>query len=140
MNRSTFLRYSSLAAASALLQTPSFAERSGNKKLQPLAITMWDFSWLERRWPGAGYEDWDVVLDELLLRGYNAIRIDAYPHLVANNATKEYTLLPVWTTQDWGSPALNKVTVQPSLSQFIAKCKARGIRIGLIFLVSPGYG
>lgn len=23
------------------------------------AITMWDFSWLERRWPGAGYEDWD---------------------------------------------------------------------------------
>ena len=31
----------------------------------PLAITMWDFSWLERRWPGAGYEDWDVALDEL---------------------------------------------------------------------------
>jgi len=25
---------------------------------QPLAITMWDFSWLEHRWPGAGYEDW----------------------------------------------------------------------------------
>ena len=21
------------------------------------AVTMWDFSWLERRWPGAGYED-----------------------------------------------------------------------------------
>ncbi|MDR1281083.1 MAG: hypothetical protein LBK99_09710 [Opitutaceae bacterium] len=20
---------------------------------------MWDFSWLERRWPGAGYEDRD---------------------------------------------------------------------------------
>lgn len=31
----------------------------------PLAITMWDFSWLERRWPGAGYEDWDLILDEL---------------------------------------------------------------------------
>lgn len=24
----------------------------------PLAITMWEFSWLERCWLGAGYEDW----------------------------------------------------------------------------------
>jgi len=46
---------------------------------------MWDFSWLERRWPGAGYEDWDKVLDELAERGYNAVRIDAYPHLIAEN-------------------------------------------------------
>ena len=26
---------------------------------------MWDFSWIERRWPGAGYESWDKALDEL---------------------------------------------------------------------------
>lgn len=44
---------------------------------------MWDFSWLERRWPGAGYENWDLALDELCERGYNAVRIDAYPHLLA---------------------------------------------------------
>jgi hypothetical protein len=44
---------------------------------------MWDFSWLERRWPGAGYEDWSQALDELVERGYEAVRIDAYPHLVA---------------------------------------------------------
>ena len=92
---------------------------------------MWDFSWLERRWPGAGYEDWDGILDELLIRGYNAVRIDAYPHLIANNPEKEYTLLPVWITQDWGSPALNKVIVQPALNQFIAKCKNRGIKVAL---------
>lgn len=36
----------------------------------PFAITMWDFSWIERRWPGAGYEDWDQVLTELTERGY----------------------------------------------------------------------
>jgi hypothetical protein len=35
----------------------------GHAFLHPLAITMWDFSWIERRWPGAGYEDWDDVLD-----------------------------------------------------------------------------
>ena len=41
----------------------------------PYAIAMWDFSWIERRWPGAGYEDWDRALDELkptgLQRGPN---------------------------------------------------------------------
>ena len=26
------------------------------------AITTWDFSWAERRWPGAGYENWDRAL------------------------------------------------------------------------------
>ena len=51
-------------------------------KKYPMAITMWDFSWLERRWPGAGYEDWDMALDELKERGYNCIRIDAFPHLM----------------------------------------------------------
>ena len=56
--------------------------------ITPLAIAMWDFSWLERRWPGAGYEDWDKVLDELAERGYNAVRIDAYPHLLAENPMK----------------------------------------------------
>ena len=39
---------------------------------------MWEFSWLERRWPGAGYEDWDQALSELVDRGYDAIRIDAF--------------------------------------------------------------
>ena len=58
----------------------------------PLAITMWDFSWLERRWTGGGYEDWDKVLNELVDRGYNAVRIDAYPHLVATDPQKEWTL------------------------------------------------
>jgi hypothetical protein len=40
--------------------------------VSPRAITMWDFSWLERRWPGAGYEDYDLALGELKERGYNA--------------------------------------------------------------------
>jgi hypothetical protein len=97
----------------------------------PRAISMWDFSWLERRWPGAGYEDWDQALDQLLERGYNALRIDAYPHLLAANPEREYTLLPVWNTQIWGSPDIIRVQVQPALSEFIAKCRDRDIRVGL---------
>ncbi|MDZ7723547.1 MAG: cellulase-like family protein [candidate division KSB1 bacterium] len=64
--------------------------------VRPRAISMWDFSWIERRWPGAGYENWDVALDELMERGYNAVRIDAFPHLVADNQWKEWTLHKVW--------------------------------------------
>ncbi|MDQ2718876.1 MAG: cellulase [Bacteroidota bacterium] len=134
MNRKEFIRYGSLTFASLRMQHTRFStflHTSNEKNIKPLAITMWDFSWLERRWPGAGYEDWDKVLNELLVRGYNAVRIDAYPHLVANDATKEYTLQPVWNTQDWGSPDVNKVMVQPALNQFIAKCKKRGIMVGL---------
>lgn len=92
---------------------------------------MWDFSWLERRWSGAGYEDWDRALDELAERGYNAVRIDAYPHLVSADPDREWTLLPAWNTQDWGAPARVKVRVMPALTQFIAKCAERKIAVGL---------
>ena len=95
------------------------------------AITMWDFSWLERRWPGAGYEDWDEALDGLLERGYDAVRIDAYPHLLARDPYREYEILPCWNQQDWGAPALVKVRVLPALVEFLAACRKRGIAVGL---------
>lgn len=92
---------------------------------------MWDFSWLERRWPGAGYEDWDTALDGLVERGYDAVRIDAYPHLVSAKADANWELIPCWSTQDWGSPARNIIQVQPALNQFIRKCADRKLRVGL---------
>ena len=101
------------------------------EQVYPRAITMWDFSWLERRWPGAGFEDWDVALDELTERGYNAVRIEAYPHLVGVDPTKEWVLDEVWNQQDWGSPDRIKVQVQPALNEFIRKCGERDIRVGL---------
>ena len=38
---------------------------------RPAAITMWDFSWLERRWPGGGYEDYSKLseADRTALQG-----------------------------------------------------------------------
>jgi hypothetical protein len=102
-----------------------------DSKIYPRAITMWDFSWLERRWPGAGYEDWDKALRELKERGYDAVRIDAYPHLLAENAEKEWTLKEVWSIQNWGSPDVNKVSIQPYLNEFIATCKKHGVKVGL---------
>jgi hypothetical protein len=97
----------------------------------PLSITMWEFSWLERRWPGAGYEDWDTALSQLKDRGYNAIRMDAFPHLIHKDPYKEYLINPHWNTQCWGSPAVNKIQIQPFFIEFIHKCKQYDIKIGL---------
>lgn len=106
---------------------PVFAQND----FHPRAIAMWDFSWLERRWPGAGYEDWDQVLDDFTERGYNALRIDAYPHLVGLDPEREWTLTEVWNQQNWGSPDKNVVRVQPALNEFLKKCKQRDIKVGL---------
>jgi hypothetical protein len=120
------------ASAAALFAQSEARTGSLRRHLQrPLAITMWDFSWLERRWPGAGYEDWDLALDELKARGYDAVRIDCYPHLLAIAPNREWELLPQWNTQDWGAPARCRVRVQPGLNEFIAKCARRGISVGL---------
>jgi len=64
MNRHSFLEATSAAAVSSLLggcATPRVTDDarvsitfSGHRLTRPLAIAMWDFSWLERRWPGAG--------------------------------------------------------------------------------------
>src|SRR5271156_4659067 len=118
---------SAVAAQGAV--TTSNTRRPGTKA--PLAIAMWDFSWLERRWPGAGYEDWDRALDGLAERGYDAVRIDPYPHLLAVDPVRTWTLEPPWTTNDWGSPGLVDVVVLPNLVSFIGKCRARGIKVAL---------
>lgn len=97
----------------------------------PLAITMWEFSWLERRWPGAGYEDWDESLRQLKSRGYDAVRIDPFPHLLSKDPFKEWTLLPVWSVQDWGSQTINKVTIHDNLRTFLETCKRHGVRVAL---------
>jgi len=92
---------------------------------------MWEFSWIERRWPGAGYEDWDQALDALVERGYDAVRIDPFPHLLATDPDRSWTLLPEWNTQLWGSPDVNRITLMPALTDFLTRCRARGIRVGL---------
>ena len=117
------------AVTAPVTAAASNARRPGTKA--PLAIAMWDFSWLERRWPGAGYEDWDRALDGLAERGYDAVRIDPYPHLLAVDPVRTWTLEPAWTTNDWGSPGLVDVVVLPNLVSFIGKCRARGIKVAL---------
>lgn len=100
-------------------------------RMQPYAITMWDFSWLERRWAGAGFEDWDTALDELVERGYDAVRIDAYPHLASIAGEESHELYPRWSVYDWGAPMITRVRVLPALLDFIGDCAERDVKVGL---------
>lgn len=127
LTRQDFLR----AGAAITVTTALPAEAQPRRRKAPRAITMWDFSWLERRWDGGSYKDWDRALDELVERGYDAVRIDAYPHFFSGDAAAERTLVPIWNQQDWGSPDTIKVRVMPALIQFIAKCRQRGVMVGL---------
>lgn len=142
MNRRQFLRSAaSVAVVSGVLTKPFNAGATAQTKFPtektravgkpPHAITMWEFSWIECRWPGAGYEDWDQALDELVERGYDAVRIDPFPHLLAADPHKTWTLKPHWNTQQWGSPDVNRIVLVPALFDFLGKCRERGIKVGL---------
>ena len=100
------------------------------------AVTMWEFSWLTRREGAeAEYADWDKVLDELATRGYDTIRMDAFPHLVAAGPKGErvdrFTILPQTPLFMWGNHAPVEVEPRASLVEFITKVRDRGMNVGL---------
>jgi hypothetical protein len=106
------------------------------------AISMWDFSWLTRRdEPHAEYRDWDEVLDGLCERGYDCVRIDAFPHLVASDREgrleERFTILPEPSSAQWGNKV--PVTVEPraALVEFMHKAKSRGLSVGLSTWFNP---
>jgi hypothetical protein len=45
-----------------------------------LTISMWDFSWLKCGHPGGAFHDLARCVAEAAERGYNTLRIDAFPH------------------------------------------------------------
>ena len=103
---------------------------------RPLAINMWDNTWLLRHYKGGSFEDWDKCLDELLERGYNALRIDCFPQLIAaddqGNIQEKYTILKNnWGPALWGNQYSTEIEPHASLLSFMRKCRERHIYIGL---------
>ncbi|MGF1760114.1 hypothetical protein L4D76_19695 [Photobacterium sagamiensis] len=96
------------------------------------AITMMEYSWLVQR-SGAQdeYADWDKVLDEVVERGYEAIRLDVFPHILKNHKDGDENVVTFKAVEDsfmWGHHRKEvTVDVQADLIEFMKKCKDRGI-------------
>jgi len=102
----------------------------------PVALAMWDYSWLLRRYPGGGFEDWDRALDDLISRGYNAIRIDCFPQFIGADdlgAIHSEIHLPVKGKRRalWGNEYSVDITPLESLITFLHKCAERKVAIVL---------
>lgn len=147
MERRKFLKYSALGAGTVLLPVSLSCNRSSGKldksgivpislQQKPLAIAMWDFSWILRHHRYGEFEDWDRVLEGLSDRGYNAIRIDAMPQLVVSDSdggiVQEFRCVREgWTPSLWGNDYTTTIRPREALLEFLPKCKKYGIRVGL---------
>ncbi len=98
---------------------------------QKLTISMWEYSWLTRRWGDENeFNDWNVVLDEAVDRGYNCLRIDPYPQLfLSEKSTQEIRALPKHAF--WGCHFDSQVSIKKDLREFMTLCKEKNIKVGL---------
>jgi hypothetical protein len=145
MDRRNFCKHSAIAASGitlfpsrSVLGNGLFQNRSlgisGLKK--PLAIAMWDYSWILRHHRYGEFEDWDKVLEGLAERGYNAIRMDVMPQYVAADANGKITdefraVKKDWTPIKWGNDFSMNFRPREALLKFLPKCKKYGIKVGL---------
>jgi len=108
----------------------------------PLAIAMWDYSWILRHHRYGEFEDWDRVLDELSQRGYNAIRMDAMPQFVAADSNGEIessfkSTRKEWRPALWGNDYTMRFNPREALMEFLPKCKKYGVKVGLATWFMP---
>jgi hypothetical protein len=122
------------------LKSPNSVSRLQN----PAAIAMWDFSWLLRHYSTGEFEHWDSVLDGLVQRGYNAIRFDVFPALVApdpeGRVIQEHAFPKAdWKPVMWGSQYSTTIQPRRALREFIPRCLERGLLLGLsTWFFGPG--
>ncbi|MDX1803080.1 MAG: cellulase-like family protein [Alcanivorax sp.] len=93
---------------------------------QPLAMACWDMSWLLRRGRQGEYASLERVLDETQQRGFNALRVDPCPHLVATPEKGVHLdrceLLP-----DGGRPV--EVKIRQALQTLLKAARERGLTL-----------
>ncbi len=140
MNRRKFIKataYTGVALSAAAYLPGSWGMMQQQLNPQkPLAINMWDYTWLLRHYKGGGMEDWDKSLDELVERGYNALRIDCFPQFIAADehgmiTEKFFCSKKNWRPALWGNQFSIEITPRESLISFLTRCHERDIYIGL---------
>jgi hypothetical protein len=145
-DRRSFIKKASMAAAvMAVPGSPGIYPLSSgyknenlrvSKLVKPLAIAMWDFSWILRHHRYGEFENWDNVLEKLAERGYNAVRIDAMPQFVTadtlGSSENEFrSVKNGWQPSLWGNDFTMSFRPREALLEFLPLCKKYGIRVGL---------
>jgi hypothetical protein len=129
----------SLLAGSVVSAAPFGPERKRqplDKLKRPLAIAMWDFSWILRHHRYGEFENWRKVLDELAERGYDALRLDVMPQYIAADTdgkiTEEFrSVKHGWAPAKWGNDYTMTFRPREALLQFLPLCKKYGFRVAL---------
>lgn len=116
------------------------------KARQPLqlAIANWDYSWLLRT-SGRDEDEYHLlprVMHELAERGFNALRVDAWPHLVApdreGKRADEFVILPHRQRDlERGSREARHVRPHDRLLRLAQAAKAEGISLWLTSWLLP---
>lgn len=96
-----------------------------------LTIAMWDFSWLYMHYPGGAFEDYDKVTDELKKRGFNTVRIDAFPLIIGKLTSNEQEVTIAGDPlRNWGaSDKDRKHKVVAELLEFMKVTKEKNISV-----------
>jgi hypothetical protein len=124
------------AATGHLLKTERSAPVKVSKLKTPVAIAMWDFSWILRHHRYGEFENWEKRLEELSERGYNAVRIDAMSQFVASDTegkaeTEFRSVKDGWKPSVWGNDYTMSFRPREALLEFLPICRKYGIKVGL---------
>ncbi len=103
---------------------------------KPLAITMVDYSWMLKHHRYGAYEDHDKFFTELVERGYNAVRMDCFPQLIAADEKGAVQETFIHKKEDrrrllWGNDFSIRSNPRKSLIEFLSKCREFGVHAGL---------
>lgn len=137
LGTSALLAGSLIPASAAEMATSLLHEKPPLHKLKkPLAIAMWDFSWILRHHRYGEFENWNKVLTQLADRGYNALRLDIMPQYIAADTdgtiTEEFRSTKVgWAPAKWGNDYTMSFRPREALLEFLPLCKKYGFRVAL---------
>jgi hypothetical protein len=101
--------------------------------LEPRRVTnaMWDYSWLTQHYPGGAFADFGKAADELVERGFNTVRIDAFPLVIgALKSEDEAITVAADPLANWGmSDRDREHGLVKELIEFMRAMKQRGISV-----------
>lgn len=121
--------------ASSMPTRPCPLKFSGDMRegLTPPRVTnaMWDYSWLTQHYPGGAFADFDKAADELVERGFNTVRIDAFPLVIgALRSEREAITIAGKPLANWGMSDRDRQHVVPrELVEFMRAVKQHGLSV-----------